>query len=263
MDSLKTGLFALLLLLGQISNAQCPGALNCESAEVFCAIDYLNGFACNTPNSPNSSFPHANLCFGVGTPTNLNWWGFVGNGLPLSLIINFDIGGCQNLEGVQAGVFEANCDGSQIWDCNANCNTSTFTLSGATQKCEIYYLWVDGCNSDICTYTISVSGSGGPPTLLRPMPSLQVSGDLCAGGNVGVCFPGYADSCDPVFEWTVDGTPAGGPDDDCVEITLPDSEPFAPIQVCLTATIGNPNVPGAICDQDIVCTTVTLSLIHI
>ena len=33
----------------------------------------------------------------------------------------------------------------------------TFTLSGRTVSCEAYYVWVDGCNGDVCTYTMSVN----------------------------------------------------------------------------------------------------------
>ena len=257
---LKRILFFFLLIasLQQQSFGQgaCPGSFECEGAGVLCSVDALNGFVCNNPATPNTQFPFPNLCFGVGVPHNLNWWAFVGNGLPLTLTFNFDPASCEIPFGIQAGVFEASCDGSQVWDCNASCNTSTFSLSGPTQKCEIYYVWVDGCNGDVCTYTISVNGSGGPPSLQRPMPRLFVDGSPCAGGTVDVCFPGYADQCDPVFEWTVDGVPTGGPDDECVEVMIPCTDPLLPIQVCLTATIGNPLNPSSVCDQDFTCLTV-------
>ena len=237
------------------SSAQCPGAFDCEASQVLCSIDQLNGFTCSNPVTPNVTFPFPNLCFGVGVPHNLNWWAFIGAGGALNLTFNFDINSCEIPFGIQAGVFEGNCDGSVVWDCNASCNTSTFTLSGATQKCEIYYVWVDGCNGDVCTYNISVNGNGGPPTLQRPMPALQIVGNPCAGGQVDVEFPGYADGCEPTYEWTVDGVPTGGTEDESVTVDIPCQDPLNPIQVCLTATIGNP-ASGSICDQDFQCITV-------
>lgn len=238
------------------SRAQCPGSFDCDAAGVICSIDALNGFTCNNPTTPNTQFPTPDLCRGVGVPHNLNWWAFIGAGGALNLTFNFDINSCEIGQGIQAGVFEGDCAGSRIWDCNASCNTSTFTLSGVTTPCEIYYVWVDGCNGDVCTYTMSVNGSGGPP-MLPPMPPLIQVGNPCAGGSIDVEFPGFANDCDPVYQWTVDGMPVGGPNDDFVTVDIPCQEPLNPIQVCLTATIGNPGGGGgAICDEDFVCTTV-------
>ena len=31
--------------------AQCPGAENCHDAYVFCSLDAMNGFSCNTPST--------------------------------------------------------------------------------------------------------------------------------------------------------------------------------------------------------------------
>ena len=115
------------------------------------------------------------------------------------------------------------------------------------------YGWTD-VTENVCTYTITVNGGGGPPMLQRPMPRLTINGTPCACGTVDVCFPGYSDGCDPVFEWTVDGVPTGGPEDDCVEVMIPENVmPGDRIRVCLTATIGNPLVMGGACDQDFTC----------
>ena len=121
LSMLKRLLFTLVCVisLNQSSDAQCPGSFTCEGAGVICSIGDLNGFTCNNPVMPNVTFPFPNLCFGVGVPHNLNWWAFVGCGGPLTLRWNFNPANCETGQGIQAGVFTANCDGSSVWDCNA------------------------------------------------------------------------------------------------------------------------------------------------
>lgn len=246
------GLFLSLIILTE-SRAQCPGSLECSGSQVFCAINTLNGFRCSNPTMPNSGFPLGSLCRGAGAPHNINWWAFVGSGGPLNLTFNFDINNCVDNMGIQAGVFEGNCDGTRIWDCNAACNTSTFTLSGVTIACEIYYVWVDGCNGDVCDYTMSVAGNGQAPRLPKPIPPPVAQGPLCVCGTTEFCFPGVPGACEPVTTWTVDGMPAGVQGDDCIEVEFPDQSPRT---ICVTATIGNPLDPNAICDDDVSCITV-------
>ena len=251
---MKRLIYALLFLAFATPKieAQCPGALECEGSQVFCAVAALNGFMCSNPNFPNTGFPLGTLCFGAGVPHNINWWAFVGAGGPLTLTFNFDPNNCQMGQGIQAGVFEGNCTGSNVWDCNAACNNSTFSLSGLTAECEIYYVWVDGCNSDVCDYTISIVGNTGNPTLQRPLPPPVPQGPICVCGETEFCVPALPGGCEPVTDWTANGIPVGTQGDDCVFIEFPDQNP---VQVCVTLTIGNPNDPNAICDQDVVCQT--------
>ena len=199
---------------------------------------------------PNPNFPMADLCFGSGTPTNLQWWAFVGQGGPVFITFNFDIGNCSLGEGIAAGVFEGSCDGNAIWDCNADCNSSNFSLSGTTVACEAYYIWVDGCNRDICTFTMSVSGSTGAPTL-PVLPPLTTRDRVCPCNMFEVCAPDLGE-CDPTVEWTVDGVIQGR--GDCVLVNVPEThQPGQRITVCYSATIGNPDNPNAICDQATRC----------
>lgn len=247
-------LFSLLLVLSMSSKSfsQCPGSLTCEGSQVFCTIAALNGFTCTNPDFPTPIFPTATLCFGAGVPHNVNWWSFVGAGGPLTLTFNFDPGNCDLGQGIQAGVFEGNCTGANVWDCNAGCNTSTFSLSGATRECEIYYVWVDGCNGDVCEYTMSVAGNSGSPMLPPVIPPPRAQGPICVCGTTEFCFDGLPSNCEPVTTWTVDGVPTGVQGDDCIDVEFPDEQPK---QICLIVTIGNPLDPNAICDQDMVCIT--------
>ena len=230
-------LFFTLIFINS-TTAQCPGAITCESSGVLCSLESLNGFTCNTTPVPNASFPMANLCFGSGTPTNLQWWAFVGQGGPVFITFNFDIGNCSLGEGIAAGVFEGSCDGNAIWDCNADCNSSNFSLSGTTVACEAYYIWVDGCNRDICTFTMSVSGSTGAPTL-PVLPPLTTRDRVCPCNMFEVCAPDLGE-CDPTVEWTVDGVIQGR--GDCVLVNVPETHqpgqrihlPFAILRLLAT-----------------------------
>jgi len=233
--------------------AQCPAAFDCEASVVLCSIDALNGFTCNNPVMPNAGFPLPNLCFGTGAPHNLGWWAFIANGGVLSITFNFDITGCENGQGIQAGVFTRFCDGQNIFDCDASCNTSTFSLTGATKPCETYYVWVDGCNSDVCTYTMTVNGSGGAPSL-PPLPSITTNDRVCPCGTFEVCRPELPGGCEPTIQWTVDGK-LQDRRNDCIWVNVQENaKPGDSITICMIATIGNPDVPGGICDQDMVCT---------
>lgn len=248
-------LILILFVIGLFntnSSSQCPGALECTGSQVFCQVASLNGFTCSNPSMPNTGFPLSSLCRGAGVPHNINWWAFVGAGGPLTITFNFDIAQCTNSQGIQAGVFENNCNGTAVWDCNAACNTSTFSLSGATRACEIYYVWVDGCNGDVCTYTMSVVGNSGTPKLPDVIPPPVAQGPICVCGETEFCFPGLASPCEPVITWTVDGVPAGMQGDDCIFVEFDDTNPK---QICVFATIGNPADPNAICDQDFACAT--------
>lgn len=242
----------LFLIVSPNLRAQCPGSLTCEGSQVFCQISQLNGFTCTNPNFPATAFPLGSLCFGAGVPHNLNWWSFVGAGGPLTLTFQFDPVDCALGQGIQAGVFEGNCAGTNIWDCDAACNTSSFSLAGATRACQIYYVWVDGCNGDVCQYTMDVAGNGGSPMLTKPIPAPVAQGPICVCGTTEFCFPGVAGDCEPALTWTVDGVPTGVQGDECIDVEFPTE---APRQICITATIGNPLDPNAICDQDVRCIT--------
>ena len=238
--------FCLSLLSFNTLLGQCPGSLSCDGAEGYCDLGQLNGFMCMNPAIPNSAFPLANLCNGTGVPHNLGWWAFVGAGGPLQLEFNLDLGACRDGQGIQAGVFEGNCAGTRVWDCNANCNVGNFVLAGNTVACEIYYLWVDGCNSDVCTYTLNVAGNTNANNVLpTPLPPLNWSGNPCECGEVEICFPNLPGDCMPVISWTVNGNPYGMQGDQCITYEMGNM----PINVQAKATVGNPLNPNFICQQ--------------
>lgn len=251
--SVPNHIFILLMIFSPIVlKAQCPGSLVCEKAVVVCSMDELHGLKCNNPNIPNVTFPVPFLCFGVGVPHNLAWWGFAGNGSPTTLTFEIDPATCEMGTGIQVGVFEGSCDGSTVWDCNPSCNTGPFSLTGFTKSCTPYYLWVDGCNGDVCTFEVIVNTSGDDPTL-PDIPELTTTDPICPCGEFEVCLPPLG-NCLPTTEWTVNGDTIAG--DRCVRIPVDEmARPGGNMNVCVVATLGDPKNPNAICDQKTRCTS--------
>lgn len=133
-----------------------PSSQSCETSFL---MNWDNGITPYGVNSllPNPDFPLASLCFGAGAPHNLVWYRFrVKNDGLLIFNLDFDISKCGDQQGIQAGVFKGFCNGSNIWDCNAACNTNSFSLAGSVNKDTDYFLWVDGCNGDVCEYEFSI-----------------------------------------------------------------------------------------------------------
>jgi hypothetical protein len=247
-------LFAFILITSLTFQlkAQCPGSSSCGLSEIYCSASVFNGMVCSNPMMANDIYPYPNLCFGVGVPNNLMWWSFIGEGGPLSISFLFDISDCTIPFGIQAGIFEGDCSGNTVWDCDASCNTSAFTLRGTTKSCETYYMWVDGCHGDVCDFMIEVSGNAGNTSLPRPLPLPVASAQPCLG-ITEFCFPGVTSGCDPVITWAVDGIPTGNIGDECIEVDFDNTSPHV---ICVVATLGNPFDPSGICDQEIACITV-------
>ncbi len=234
-----------------------PGADDCESSNVLCSLDELDGYQCSNPDSdnPTGSTP---LCLGVGKPHNTVWWAFIGGGNTITLSFNFDSSDCKNstdsttcVVGIQAGVLPE-C-GSDPIACNASCCVEIFQLTFLAQFCKVYYVWVDGCNADVCNYTMGVSPRGHGAYIPEPLPDFYVNGKPCKCGLVDVCVEPLANNCEVAIRWTIDGVPAPSYDDQlCVEGF---DVPLDPVEFCVTWIMGNPSNPDGICDEKTKCFT--------
>ncbi len=125
--------------------------------------------------------PQPDYACDQGTVENPIWFSFI----PCTddIIINITPAGCDNLEGIQAGVYESNnITPSNIENklgiiCETGVN-STFSLSYMNKKNtlndiepgEIYYLMIDGFNGDQCDFTVEfIQG------FLDEIPSVEAS----------------------------------------------------------------------------------------
>ncbi|MDQ3142203.1 MAG: gliding motility-associated C-terminal domain-containing protein [Bacteroidota bacterium] len=228
--------------------AQCtpPSADECEQANVLCSLDEVNGYACanTTYSNPTGCTP---LCPTGGAPHNTGWWAFVTDGGSVNITITF--GNCQTGQGVQMGIW-GDCFCSESVVCNPNCNSSggSFVLSATLTPCKIYYLFVDGCNGDICDFSLTTSGGAAP--MLNPLGLINNEADRIIDLCQGYCgkeffITGQQGGCEPEYVWTLDGTEVGD-NSDRIRLDWPDEGDF---QICVTGIIGNPN-NGSICDQE-------------
>ena len=226
----------------------------CFDANVLCGLAELDGYACSNPTESNPTGPFPTLCFGQGVAHNTNWWAFIGNGEQIQVTFEFDPSDCEfagtSCNGIQAGII-FDCVGAPL-DCDAACNTGTFTLGGQTTNCHTYYVWVDGCCGDVCNYEISV-GKGRVAKIPQPLPDFYVEGEVCPCNTVDVCIGPLEGGCETPIRWTIDGVEAPSWDDEMC-ITGFDV-PANPVEFCVTWILGNPGNPDAICDEQTKCFT--------
>ncbi len=249
-------LFGAIAVLPRQAWSQCnpPYALDCQSSNVLCSLSELDGYQCENIRDPNPTGPDP-LCYGDGVPHNTAWWAFVGNGDNIQMTFIFDSTQCDHyntnqLIGIQAGILDA-CGGQPV-DCNAACNADTFTLSGYVNQCQTYYVWVDGCNGDVCQYEIAVD-QGKPPEIPTPLPDMYVVGNLCMCNEVAFCVGALGGgTCQTEIRWKLDNVPQPQWDNQMCMQNVQLTDTF-PVEVCVSWILGNPNNPNAICDQKDTC----------
>ncbi|MBK8449261.1 MAG: gliding motility-associated C-terminal domain-containing protein [Saprospiraceae bacterium] len=235
--------------------AQCIPAPSetCEEANVFCSLDQMNGYTCNTPGNIKSTCRTA--CTN-GIPGNRDWLAFVTQGG--NVTITMQVGTCTPINPFSNGI----CWG--IWgDCNCGeeiiCvpwfvppgQSETYQIN--LKPCKTYYMTFDH-DDEICDFTLSTSG-GGPPNLFLGHINNKVN-DIIEPVCEGYCgykfFVDQGGCLEANYEWTLDGNKVG---DSKHEISL-DFPTQGDFRLCVTATLGNPN-NGFICaQQGPTCTTV-------
>ena len=227
---------------------QCvpPYADVCEDANVLCSLTEMNGYMCQNTTASNPTGPTP-LCPTGGAPHNTSWWAFVTNGGSICITISFS--DCRvTWQGVQMGIY-TDCSFSSAVVCNPACNgPGSYQLCGTLTACKTYYLFVDGCNGDVCDFILATTG-GGPPTL-GPLGLINNDPDkhmtVCLGA-CDECFevnpqPG---GCEPYYKWTMEGVEFGtGQIRECYPVF--DQE--GTFEICVEAIIGNPE-SGSICDK--------------
>jgi hypothetical protein len=255
-------MFRILLLLcflvyqtvsGTSQTCTPPSADNCDAANVLCSLDELNGFICQSVDYSNPT-----ACLGAGTscpngvPHNSSWWAFVTNGGFVSITVTFS--GCVNGQGLQIGVVGA-CDCSGQISCNSNCSFGgSITISGNLVPCKTYYLWVDGCNGDICTFNLSTSG-GAPPKLSNFALSRTSPNPICVGCCDDFKVTPQPGGCEPEYVWTIDGCEVTSGSAENVNLCFPEEGTFS---VCVQAIIGL-DYWGHFCNEMTKCMSVTVT----
>jgi uncharacterized repeat protein (TIGR01451 family) len=230
----------------------------CDTDNYFCSMSVLNGFTCST--SPNVMM--FSSCIGEGCgpsgPTELNgsWWKFRTNGGNVSITVSYN--SCTNPHGftpsgLQFGlIWECSCYSPLI--CHSACGgtSGSFTYNVNLTRCRVYSFWINGCNGDVCNYTINITG--GDPPVLDPIVITQSNpNNLCATCCSEFRVDVQPAECYTEYLWTLDGVPVVDGTNPKVNICFPSSGNFT---VCIEEKIESYN--GAPCDVKTKCKQVNV-----
>ena len=230
--------------------AQCSPAMGttCANAPFFCSLEEIDGYVCsNTSTTPSYCSP---ICSQGGQGENTNWLGFSSNGGNVSITLS--VGSCSNSQGLEFGIIE-DCKCARPIACHSNpCvapgNSQTITTN--LGKCGEYYLWIDGCNGDVCDFTINTSGGTRPK--LDPIGYInneasKIIKNVCAGCYKVYSIQNMGDLCNVFYVWELDGQLlTQGVYEHDIEYLFPSKGTY---ELCVTAYIRNPRNPNDICDQ--------------
>lgn len=246
LNSIICGFFLVICTLNAKAQCSPPMGETCSESQVICSLNALNGYTCsNTSTIPSLCSP---LCSEGGMGHNTSWLGFTTLGGSTSISIN--VSSCSNAQGLLFGIW-GDCVCGQEIGCHSNpCIPSggTATITANLISCKTYFLWVDGCNGDVCNFTINTSG-GGTPSLsplgfINNVPS-KIIQPICVGAcDVLFYINDQPGGCQPTYVWTLDGNEIGG-NSSQIHLDFPDEGDFI---ICVTAYIGNPE-SGSICSQ--------------
>lgn len=231
--SLLILIFAFYCAMSQPGWSQCyaPPSADCSSAVLMCGFEESNPLCCqNDPNmSPSGCNP---LCPGGGSPGSTNWWSFTTR--TGRQVIEIYIQNCLiNGSGIRAGIWE-DCSCASSVACKPQCLAAGhFSLVGNFIGCKQYYLFVDNCNGDVCSFCVQI-GSGKFPDL--PNPFLMTGFDKICPGSCGIQYSASSSNdCVPFYKWTLDGADLGV-DAAQMQLDFPDEGSFI---LCVEATIGS------------------------
>ncbi|MFN8332081.1 MAG: T9SS type A sorting domain-containing protein [Saprospiraceae bacterium] len=160
--------------------SQCspPGADRCADAEILCSAQERDGLSCQTVgySSPTCCKP---LCSGGCVSINTSWWSFAG--YKGQICITVTTTSCVNNKGIQFGVYEDECCYRNV-ACELNCQTTgSKTICFENDYCRILYFFVNGCDGDICDFSLSVTGGNMPA--VDPPKSIIGPSDVCLGSE--------------------------------------------------------------------------------
>jgi gliding motility-associated-like protein len=163
-----------------------PGLTSCDAVS-FCNGE-INGY-CGQLGATNVTWPFQ-LCDGNGVPNNMEWLAFAAAYTSITLTITpFNCPGAGSFSGIQAGLYTACEDEAGVpvpGACQTACQSTAFTLTANNLIIgNVYYLFIDGCAGDMCSYTITTNPADA--TALPPLGVLNgpITGytDVCPGAT--------------------------------------------------------------------------------
>ncbi len=166
---------------------------DCETSEIatgcnpgdfnyICDIENLNNYCGTMEANATGSGPSPTLCpsNGGGVSHNTYWISFIAGDDAACFDLDLEVGNCTGGGGVQWGIV-SNCDHDNVICDGACTGNSTYNIvTDLLEPGEQYYLWVDGCNNDVCDIQFTLNCGGGT----FDYPDVEVSEcDICLDGS--------------------------------------------------------------------------------
>ena len=144
-----------------------PSCDELSAMDVLCEISGLNGY-CNTlPQDSSEGIQPVPLCNGFTLSENISWLSFIASEGVYSMVITpFDCTpGNIGQQGIQVGIYE-DCTFEEEAFCSNLCTTDPIVVSSAFLKPgQVYYMYINGCDGDQCSYRIDINGNAFEPSL--------------------------------------------------------------------------------------------------
>ncbi|MFT4536879.1 MAG: hypothetical protein ACI9P5_004256 [Saprospiraceae bacterium] len=206
--------FSDCTLPNPLANNSCSEIVD---SEVICDINTLDAFCNIMPTATAGGNQPSPLCTGSIDPANnISWFAFVayGGNYTISITPANCAGGGLGLSGIQVGIYQ-DCSFSESVFCNGDCNLTPVDIPSTNLvEGETYYLFIDGCGGDVCSYSIDLIGTPTPPDLTPDKVCVNNNGvaecdstDYCIGGDILIEATGLG--IDGDYDWTVTTIEAG------------------------------------------------------
>ena len=133
----------------------------------ICNINDINNLCATLPADSSGGVQPIPLCDGIGTAYNISWMAFVAADGFYSL--NIDALECQigNLgqQGIQVGVY-TDCSFTEQVFCSGTCTIAPISIgSSLLNPGQVYYMYINGCDNQVCNYQITINGTAIEPSL--------------------------------------------------------------------------------------------------
>jgi len=246
--------YLLLQIFNQSILAQCTIAPSdsCHTAEILCSASLLKEMICPMSSQITGVPCRPLLCSGTPNPQfrNASWYAFRSMGGFVQFVIAKLK--CKLVDqGIQYGIWK-DCSCGELLYCDSKCGSkgAEYSFYVQTEPCKVYYLFVAGCNGDVCDFYINAVPEKEPqlsPINLAPHLTRVCEGACDIKYEVQDTF-----LCGVNYVWTLDSVVLASKEKSII-LDFPDSGSF---QLCVTAYIGNP-LSGNVCDEDgPICTTI-------
>jgi gliding motility-associated-like protein len=167
-----------------------PAGLSCQTAPLLSATEFP--YYGRLPLSNTQTVPTKGIvCLG-GNITNNHWFSFIA--ASTSLTLKVQPSSCTGSEGLQVFVYKtADCD--TFYKVDGGCfpfpnNANTEIVEDLTGLVigQTYYITLDGYNSDVCSYDISIAnGAVKNTTQTIPTPTITGTSTVC-GSRTGLIY---------------------------------------------------------------------------